>query len=74
MSDYYALTNEEIETLSDTKKIMYKGDLEGFLSYLTNVFGVYLSLDKNSQVNASFYQTKTYMLTNLLMEIQRQLL
>lgn len=60
MSDYYALSNEEIETLSDTKKIMYKGDLEGFLNYLTKVYGVYLSLDKNSQVNASFYQTKTY--------------
>ncbi len=60
LSDYYALSEEEVTSLSDTKKIMFKGTLEGFLQYLTKVFGVHMSLDENAHVKASFYQTKTF--------------
>lgn len=61
-SDYYALSDEQTETLDDKKKVMYEGEFGGFLEYLGNVYGISTELDKHNQVKASYFQTKTYTL------------
>ncbi|PAR92348.1 pilus assembly protein [Vibrio cholerae] len=66
ISDILSLKKDDKEILSERRKIAYHGKLGDFLEYIGNVYGMYIDVDKNRAINASFYQNKTYSLDQFI--------
>lgn len=66
ISDYYALNENDIDDIKERRKVIYKGNVEGFLHYLGNLFGILMEIDTNNILKISVYETKTYSLDQFI--------
>lgn len=66
ISDYYSLSDDDLIDINEKRKVVYQGDLAGFMGYLGKLYGLTLGLDENNLLKVSVYETKTYSLDQFI--------
>lgn len=66
ISDYYSLDEDDIKDLSQSRIVIYEGNLNGFMGYLSKLYGIKMVIDDSNLLRVSVYETKTYSLDQFI--------